>query len=204
MDGGSLLGLTKPLQCFVSPKRIPNYILLDCHKHNENTIKDVTLLLDQDYIRLSVAHALVWLKIDLSDVYKQVHIVPEDIWKTAFSSIYGTFVSHVMQQGDCNAPSTFQRLMNSIFQDYIGDFLHVYLDDLFIFSDTIDDHEKHLEFMFQRLCDNELYLKATKCELYAEKIDCLGHKIDDCSLHADTDKLGIICNWRIPHNYHNV
>ncbi len=192
-----------PMLC-VPKKDMKLRTTVDCRKRNENTIKDVTPLPDQDYIRLSVARALVRSKIDLSDAYEQVRIVPEDVWKTAFSSIYGTFVSHVMQQGDCNAPSTFQRLMNSIFQDYIGDFLHVYLDDLFIFSDTIDDHEKHLELVFQRLRDNELYLKATKCELYAEEIDCLGHKIDDRGLHADTDKLGIIRNWRVPRNYHDV
>jgi Reverse transcriptase (RNA-dependent DNA polymerase) len=53
-------------------------------------------------------------------------------------------VSHVMQQGDCNAPATFQRLMTWIFREHLGIFIRVYLDDIFVYSDTIEDHEGHL------------------------------------------------------------
>ena len=80
----------------------------------------------------------------MSDTYEQICVEPSDIWKTAFSTVYGTFVSHTMQQGDCNAPATFQRLMTIIFRDFIGKFVHVYIDNIFVFSDSIEDHEKHL------------------------------------------------------------
>src|ERR1700685_551293 len=80
----------------------------------------------------------------MSDVYKQIHIEPSDIWKTVFSTVYGTFFSHSMQHGDCNVPATFQSLMTIIFWDFIGKFVHVYLDNIFVFSDSIEDHEKHL------------------------------------------------------------
>ena len=71
-------------------------------------VKDVTPLPDQDVICLDVARAKICSKIDLSDAYKQVRIVPNDVHKMAFAMIYSTFVSNIMQQGDCNAPSTFQ------------------------------------------------------------------------------------------------
>ena len=87
----------------------------------------------------------------MSDAYEQVRVEPSDIWKTVFSTVYGTFVSHTMQQGDCNAPATFQRLMTIIFRDFIGKFIHVYLDDIFVFSDSIEDHEKHLGLVFDKL-----------------------------------------------------
>ncbi len=57
-----------------------------------------------------------------------------------------------MQQGDCNTPATFQRLMTSIFQDVIGVFMHVYIDDIFVFSDSIEEHEAHLRIIFEWLC----------------------------------------------------
>ena len=111
--------------------------VVDGRQRNDNTIKDVTPLPDQDLIRLDVARARIRSKIDLSDAYEQIRIIPSDVPKTAFATIYGTFASNVMQQGDCNAPSTFQRSMNTIFHDYIGIFMHSYLDDLFVYVTSV-------------------------------------------------------------------
>ena len=96
--------------------------------------KHVSPFLDQDTIRYNVAHAPFRSKLDMSEVYEQIHMRLEDIPKMAFMTIFGTFVSLVMQQGDCNVPSTFQRLMTVVFREYITQFVHVYLDDIFIFS----------------------------------------------------------------------
>ena len=122
--------------------------VFDCRQRNDNTIYDVSPFPDQEQIRLDVARATYRSKIDLSDVYEQIRIVADDVWKTAFSTVYGTMLSNVMQQGDCNALSTFQRLMVYIFRDHVGKFLHVYLDDVFIFSMSIEDHEEHLGIVF--------------------------------------------------------
>ena len=138
------------------------------------------------------------------DAYEQVRVRAEDVDKTAFAMITGTYVSHIMQQGDCNAPAMFQRLMTSIFRDVIGKFMHVYLDDIFIYSNTPEEHEAHLCIVFERLRKNQLYLKWSKCELYAERIDCLGHIIDKNGIHADTDKLHRIWEWRTPRNYNDI
>jgi hypothetical protein len=151
-----------------------------------------------------VARAKYRSKIDLSDAYEQVRIRPEDVPKTAFATIYGTFVSHTMQIGDCNAPATFQRLMTTIFRPFIGRSMHVYLDDLFIFSNSIEEHETHLREVFETLRKNKLYLKWKKCELYAESVDCLGHIIDDHGIHAVKDKIDRIRSWRTPRNYNDV
>lgn len=107
-------------------------------------------------------------KIDLADAYGQIRVEQKDVPKTAFATIYGTYVSNIMQQGDCNAPATFQRLMTYIFRDVIGVCIHVYLDDIFIYSDTIKDHEKHVELVFERLKREKLYLKWEKCDLYSK------------------------------------
>ncbi|KAG6895755.1 hypothetical protein C0995_011184 [Termitomyces sp. Mi166 len=72
-------------------------------------------LLDQEVIHKDVTKARYRLKIDLTDAYKQVHIHIKNIPKTVFASLMRTFVSNIMQIGDCNVPATFQRLMTSIF-----------------------------------------------------------------------------------------
>src|ERR1700720_4531162 len=98
---------------------------------------------------------LLEVNIDMSE---QIHIKLSDIWKMAFATIYGTFVSHTMQQRDCNAPATFQRLMIVIFGEYIGIFVHVSLDDIFVFSNSIKEHDKHLRLVFNKLRKAQLFL----------------------------------------------
>lgn len=178
--------------------------VFDCRQRNDNTIHDVSPFPDQEQIRMDVARAKFRSKIDLSDAYEQIRVEPDDVWKTAFSTIYGTMLSYVMQQGDCNAPSTFQRLMTHVFREHIGRFVHAYLDDVFIYSDTIEEHEAHLGQVFECLRRAQLYLKASKCDLYSPRMDCLGHLIDDRGLHASADKMEKVRNWRIPRDYTDV
>ena len=102
------------------------------------------------------------------NAYEQIRVEPKDVWKTVFATIYGTFVSHTMQQGDCNAPATFQRLMTVILRDYIGRFIHVYLDDIFVYSNSIEEHKKHLELVFNKLRQAHLYLEESKLNLYSK------------------------------------
>ena len=125
---------------------------------NENTEKDVSPFPDQDTIWHDVARAAYRSKLDMSEAYEQICVCDEDVPKTAFATIFGTLVSRVMQQGDCNAPSTFQRLMTFVFRDFVARFVHVYLDDIFIYSSSIEEHEEHLAQVFQKLWEAQLYL----------------------------------------------
>lgn len=178
--------------------------VVDCRQRNDNTVKDVTPMPDQEAIREDVARARYRSKIDLSDAYEQIRIIAAHVPRTAFSTIFGTYLSEVMQQGDCNAPATFQRLMTSLLRRYIGRFCHVYLDDIFVFSNTIEEHEEHIGIVLEVLRNAKLYLKRVKCELYAAEVDCLGHVIDDAGIHADTDKLAKIREWRTPRVYNDI
>ena len=106
-----------------------------------------------------------------------------------FSTIFGTFQSQVMQMGDCNAPSTFQRLMTTIFQDFLGRFVHIYLDDIFIYSQSIQEHIEHIMKVLQRLRKLQFYLSRFKLDLFSDKTNCLGHVIDDNGIHTELDKM---------------
>ena len=81
---------------------------------NENMEKDISPFLDQDTIQNDIACATYRSKLDMSEAYEQICICDEDIPKMAFATIFGTFMSLVIQQGDCNAPSTFQQLCNDL------------------------------------------------------------------------------------------
>ena len=171
---------------------------------NKNTEKDVSPFPDQDTIWHDIAHATYRSKLDMSEVYEQIHICNEDVPKTAFATIFSTFVSQVVQQGDCNSPSMFQRLMTSVFHDFVMRFVHVYLDNIFIYSLTIEEHEDHLTQVFNKLWEAQLYLSRDKVNLYLERIDCLGHIITNAGIHACTDKMQKIRDWRQPRNFHEV
>lgn len=192
-----------PLLC-VPKKNGRLRTVVDARKRNDNTHKDVTPFPDQDEIRMDVARARYRTKIDMSDAYEQIRIEVADVPKTAFATTLGTFISHVMQQGDCNAPATFQRLMTWIFRRHLGLFVRVYLDDVFVYSDTIEEHERHLRIVFDILREEELYLSRKKLDLYSADMDCLGHRIDDRGLHADSDKMARIFEWRTPRSYPEV
>jgi Reverse transcriptase (RNA-dependent DNA polymerase) len=69
--------------------------------------------------------------------------------------------------------------MTVIFREFIGRFVHVYLDDIFVYSNSIEEHEKHLGLVFNKLRQAQLYLEESKLDLYSKRMDCLGHLIDD-------------------------
>jgi hypothetical protein len=179
-------------------------MVVDCHKRNLNTMKDLTSFPDQDMIQNNVARAPYRTKLDMSDTYEQVRVEPSNVKNSAFSMIVGTFLSHIVQQGDCNAPAMFQRLTTRLFRHFIGKFLYIYLDDIFIFSNSIEEHENHLSIVFDILREQKLYLSAKKVDLYSEQMDCLGHLIDHCGLHADGDKMKSVRHWPKPRDYNDV
>ena len=156
------------------------------------------------WIRNDVARAKVRSKLDLSDAYEQIRVEPSDVWKTAFATVYGTYVSLTMQIGDCNAPATFQQLMTFIFASLLALFVHAYLDDIFVYSYSIEEHIEHLDQVFNALRKNDLHLTIAKCDLFSEKLDCLGHLIDDKGIHPESDKMEKIRSWKKPQNLKEV
>ena len=195
-----------PMLCIPKSAKNPNELrtVFDLREQNANTRKDLTPMPDQDAIRHAVAKARFRSKCDISNAYELIRVEPEDVWKTAFATISGTFASNVMQQGDCNAPSTFQRFITHLLRDFVGKFVYAYLDDIFIFSDTVEEHQEHIRLVVDRLRESRMVLNPKKCDFFSEKMDCLGHIIDDQGIHADTSKMEQIQNWRAPRSYHDV
>ena len=156
----------------------------------------------------AIHHDMVWArfrsKVDMTEAYEQTHIRPEDVGQMTFSTIFGTFQSWVMQIGDCNAPSTFQQLMTTIFQDFLRRFVHIYLDNIVIYSQSIQEHIEHIMKVLQWLREPQFDLSRSKLDLFSDKTDCLGHVIDDNGILAELDKMQRIRECRIPWNYNKV
>src|SRR5262249_45864599 len=95
--------------------------------------------------------ASIYTKIDLRHAYHLVRIAEGDEWKTAFRTRYGSFEWCVMPFGLTNAPAAFQHFMNDVFKDLLDVCVTVYLDDILIYSDNLEEHRKHVHEVLKRL-----------------------------------------------------
>jgi hypothetical protein len=140
----------------------------------------------------------VFSKIDLRSGYHQLRIRPSDIPKTAFITKYGLYEFTVMSFGLTNAPAFFMNLMNSVFMDYLGKFVVVFIDDILIYSQSEEEHAGHLRMVLQRLREHQLYAKLSKCEFWIDEVLFLGHIINKEGLVVDPKKVADILNWKAP------
>jgi hypothetical protein len=160
-----------------------------------------------------VSAAKVFSKMDLLSGFYQVRMRESDIEKTGFVTPYGNFHFKVMPMGLCGAPSTFQYLMDSAFREplQIGNsamsaesLLAICLDDVCIFSQTLEEHVLHLRVVLARLRQHKLYVKPTKCMWAQTEIDFLGHQVSAAGLAVDPTRAAALQNWPEPTNMHEL
>jgi len=109
-------------------------------------------------------------------------------------------VSLVVQMGDCNAPATYQALMNHIFSPYIGVFLDVYLDDIIVYSDSFEDHIKHVKVVIDILQQEKLYLSLKKLHFLEDELRLLGRIVGSDGIRMDPAKVDSVVAWKTPTN----
>ncbi len=131
--------------------------------------------------------------------YNNIRIKEGDEWKAAFRTNRGLFEPTVMFFGLTNSPATFQAMMNEIFRELITEgFVVVYLDDILIFTETMEEHAQITKRVLQILADNKLYLKPEKCQFHKTELDYLGHKISHDTIAMDPIKVAGVTEWPTP------
>ena len=179
-------------------------LCLDYRDLNSITLKDRYPLPRDSDLFDQLADAKVVSSIDLLYGYWQVLIHPEDIHKTAIRTPLGAYEFIVMPMGLCNAPSTFQRMMESVLRPYLTKFCMVYLDDLIIYSKNHNDHRQHLKLVLDALDSHQLKIKLKKCDFFMKRIKFLGHIIDVSrdyvTAEANPEKVEVISQWQEPQN----
>ncbi|GBG74600.1 hypothetical protein CBR_g19008 [Chara braunii] len=137
-------------------------------------------------------------KIDLRSGYHQIRVAAADQLKTAFRSRFGHYEFTVMLFGLTNAPATFQRAMNDIFRDILEQYVLVYLNDILVYSRTLEEHLRHLRDVLDRLRRHGFYAKLSKCRFAQHKVNFLGQNVSDQGLHMDDAKITVIAEWPAP------
>jgi hypothetical protein len=120
-----------------------------------------------------------------------------DVEKTAFVTHLGAYEWRVLPMGLSNAPPTFQRLMNSLL-GHLRDIVIVYLDDILIFSNSLEEHARHVDQVLDILHKNGLKLHPDKCVFAQRQVTFLGHTIREGTIAMEQDKVEAIRNWARP------
>jgi hypothetical protein len=177
---------------------------VDYRPLNEVIIKNKYPLPRIDILFDQLTRARVFSKIDLRSGYHQIHIRPEDISKTAFTTRYGLFEYLVMSFGLTNAPAHFTYLMNSVFMLELDKFVVVFIDDILIYSKNEEEHAQHLRIVLTRLREHQLYAKFSKCAFWLEEIQFVGHILSAKGIAVDPSKVKDILEWKPPTTVHQV
>jgi hypothetical protein len=123
-----------------------------------------------------------------------------DILKTSSRTHEGHYEFLVMSFGICNAPSTFQTIMNKLLKPYLRKFVFVFFEDILIYSRTWDSHLPHVDKALHLLQENQLFVKNTKCSFGTNKVEYLGHIVSRDGVKVDPKKIQAMQEWSFPMN----
>jgi len=142
---------------------------------NKLTIKDKFPIPVIDDLLDELSSAQYFTKLDLHSVYHQIHMKYEDIPKMDFFTHEGQYEFLVIPFGLCNAPYTFQSLMNHVFCTFLHHTILFLFDDILIYSKTWSSHLSHVNQILHLLSKPQIFLKQSKCAFGASKVEYLGH-----------------------------
>ncbi|KAL0199310.1 hypothetical protein M9458_007850 [Cirrhinus mrigala] len=175
-------------------------LCIDYRKLNLQTVKDSYALpnLEESFSALTGSK---WFSVmDLKSGFYQIEMEEADKHKTAFVCPLGFFEFNRMPQGITNAPSTFQRLMERCIGELNLKQALVFLDDLIVFSSTLEEHEERLLRVLNRLKEYGLKLSPEKCKFFQTSVKYLGHIVSTKGIETDPEKIAALKTWPKPNN----
>lgn len=189
---------------WIVPKKLDNSkikkwrIVIDYRKLNEISIDDKFPIPNIDSILDKLGKAQYFTTLDLAKGFHQILVNKDDRKKTAFSTPFGHYEYVRMPFGLKNAPATFQRLINSILREHINKICVVYLDDILIFSTSLQEHVDNVNKIFSALRKANLKIQIDKCNFFSKETEYLGHILTKDGIKPNPDKVKNIVNLKLP------
>ncbi|KAG1941073.1 interleukin-1 receptor accessory protein-like 1-A [Pimephales promelas] len=171
---------------------------VDYRQLNDLTIKDAYPLPKIEECLDVLGGAKTFSTLDLQSGYWQIEMNRKDRSKTAFVARYGLYEYTRMPFGLCNAPSTFQRAMELVLRGLQWDTLLIYLYDIIIFGEDVEQCMERLAEVFQRLQEYGLKLKPSKCHLLRDEVLFLGHVVSGEGIKTNPALIDDVRNWKTP------
>jgi hypothetical protein len=206
LDKNLARGIIEPSD---SPAAAPVFMLrrkdkfrpvVDYRGTNAVSVTDSYPLPRIDDLLLRLSKARYFTKLDLTGAYNQLRIRPGDEWKTAFRCRHGHYQYRVMEYGLKNAPARFQRMLNKINEDLLDKSVVVYIDDILIYSETVEEHIQHVREVLSRLRANQLYAKLAKSTFHASEVEYLGFLVSADHISMDHGRVKTVLDWKEPAN----
>lgn len=173
-------------------------LVVDFRKLNEKTIDDKYPIPNIADVLDKLGNCQYFTTLDLASGFYQVEMSPEDIPKTAFNVEHGHFEFLRMPMGLKNSPSTFQRVMDNVLKDLQNTICLVYLDDIIVFSTSLQEHLVNLEKVFARLRDSNFKIQMDKSEFLKLETAYLGHIISSEGIKPNPDKISAVLKYPMP------
>lgn len=173
-------------------------LVVDFRKLNEKTIDDKYPIPNITDVLDKLGRCQYFTTLDLASGFYQVEMDPQDIPKTAFNVEHGHFEFLRMPMGLKNSPSTFQRVMDNVLRGLQNSICLVYLDDIVVFSSSLQEHLENLERVFQRLRESNFKIQMDKSEFLKLETAYLGHIITRDGIKPNPDKISAIEKYPIP------
>ncbi|GBG73321.1 hypothetical protein CBR_g13040 [Chara braunii] len=183
---------------FVRKKNKDLRLCIDYRKLNAQTIRNAGPLLRIDDLLERLGGAKFFSKLDLKSGYHELDIRKADRYKTAFKTRYGHFEWLVMPFGLTNAPTTFQAAMTTEFRHMLDRFVLIYLDDILVYSRSLDEHLEHLRTVLERLRQAKYKANRDKCEFAQQELEYLGHYVTPQGNRPLVDKIEAL---RVPRSF---
>jgi len=177
---------------------------VDYRKVNEATEKDSYSLPNISEIFDSLDGARIFTTMDLYSGYHQILMDQESVEVTSFTTKFGNYQFKVMPFGLTGAPATFQREMNRILFPFIGVFVFNFIDDILIYSKTVEEHIEHIRQVLQVFHQHKLKINIEKCSFMKTEVEVLGHTVSTKGLSPIDSKVQAIKEMRSPANLHEL
>ena len=175
-------------------------LVVDFRKLNEKTLDDKYPIPNISDVLDKLGNCQYFTTLDLASGFYQVEMDPQDIPKTAFNVEHGHFEFLRMPMGLKNSPSTFQRVMDNVLRGLQNVICLVYLDDIIVFSTSLQEHMINLEKVFQRLRESNFKIQMDKSEFLKLETAYLGHVIGRDGIKPNPDKITAVNKFPLPTN----
>jgi hypothetical protein len=179
-------------------------LVIDYRKLNEVTEDDIFPLPNVNDILGNLGKAKYFTSLDLASGYHQIPVKPADRHKTAFSTPSGHYEFLRLSFGLKSAPSTFQRLMNTVMSGLSGFKCYVFMDDIILFDTNLELHNQKLKTIFDRLSDFNLKLQPEKCQFLRKEMGFLGHFVSQDGLQPEEAKVKAVNDFPTPKNARQI